>query len=441
MGTVQVKIRAFILHGIQPVRLLAYTLPMATMQEIIGEEWRSRATELADWAMKRLTNRKDVWGQYSVLTPSEQKKTNRSYKAMTLPAVSQRGDGEDRVTLDKLTRHFASRRLRKPQLIGLHAKSKESTSRWFGIDIDNHAEDATSGDDLARRNLNATVGWYRKLQQMGYDPLLFDTNGAGGYHLWVLFEEPAPTSDVYAFAMAITADWEEQQLDKQPETFPKRVKEDSLGSWFRLPGLHHTRDHHARVWSGDDGLDDPWMTGHAAIDIMLASVPGPPPPTASDENTREIPVSTKPAPRDAKPGDPTAVPSRLQFKRSGRARVCVDLDSVLAHRSGDDSIGTPIDGAVEFTRELQVHAEIIIHTARFATLRGNARSAAAKATLKKRIERWLESHGFAWDNVNSDVAKPIASAYIDDRAVPCRPLDKGPAAFDQALLDVMKLTD
>ncbi|MEE9322743.1 MAG: hypothetical protein V3U76_20035 [Granulosicoccus sp.] len=415
---------------------------MATMQEIIGEEWRSRATELADWAMKRLANRKDVWGQYSVSTPTEQKKTNRSYKAMTLPAVNQRGDGEDRVTLDKLTRHFASRRLRKPQLIGLHAKSKESTSRWFGIDIDNHAEDASSGDDLARRNLNATVDWYRKLQQMGYDPLLFDTNGAGGYHLWVLFEEPAPTRDVYAFAMALTADWEERQLDKQPETFPKRVKEDSLGSWFRLPGLHHTRDHHARVWSGDDGLDDPWMTGHAAIDTMLASVPGPP-PAASDDGRNEKPIIAKTnrrePPRDAEPGDPTPVPSRSQFTRSGRARVCVDLDGVLAHRSGDERIGPPIDGAVEFTRELHAHADIIIHTARFATLSGKARSRTAMATLAKRIERWLDRHGFAWDSVNSNAAKPIASAYIDDRAVPCRPMDTGAAAYVQALADALAL--
>ena len=57
---------------------------MATKHQIIGEEWKSRAEELADWAMQNLVNRKDVWGQYSVLTPSEQKREKRSYKAMTL---------------------------------------------------------------------------------------------------------------------------------------------------------------------------------------------------------------------------------------------------------------------------------------------------------------------------------------------------------------------
>jgi len=138
---------------------------MASTHEIIGEEWRERASELAEWAAQRLINRKDVWGQYSVPTPSELKNTGRTYKAMTLPAKAQRGG--DKVTLDKLTRHFASRRLRKPQIIGLHAKSPDITSRWFGIDIDCHDTEATGAEDLARRNLNAVVIWYHKLQDMG----------------------------------------------------------------------------------------------------------------------------------------------------------------------------------------------------------------------------------------------------------------------------------
>ena len=80
---------------------------MATEHEIIGEEWAERASELADWAMERLVNRKDVWGQYSVLTPAERRREGKSYKAMTLPKKEMRG--EDMVTIDKLTRHFRSR--------------------------------------------------------------------------------------------------------------------------------------------------------------------------------------------------------------------------------------------------------------------------------------------------------------------------------------------
>jgi len=251
---------------------------MATQHEIVGEEWKLRAPELAQWAMDHLVNRKDVWGQYSILTPSEKRQSDRTYKAMTLPVKSKRGN--DMVTLDKLTRHFASRRQVKPQLIGLHAKSKDETSRWLGIDIDCHDTESSQAEDHARRNLAGALSWWRDLQAKGYDPLLFDSSNRGGYHLWVLFDQPAPTMDVFSFGQSIIANWQELGLDEEPETFPKLPKKDSLGSWFRLPGLHHTREHYGTVWSGDEWLSDPWLAGHAAIDTMLQTVAGPIPPAS-----------------------------------------------------------------------------------------------------------------------------------------------------------------
>jgi hypothetical protein len=44
-------------------------------------------------------------------------------------------------------RHFASRRLHQPQRIGLHADGHEGTSRWLGIDSNNH--DLDPGADPA----------------------------------------------------------------------------------------------------------------------------------------------------------------------------------------------------------------------------------------------------------------------------------------------------
>ena len=418
-----------------------YTIDMATAHEIIGEEWRARAPELADWAMDTLVNRKDVWGQYSVLTPSERKNSERSYKAMTLPARNQRGG--DKVTLDKLTRHFASRHFRKPQIIGLHAKSTSITSRWFGIDIDCHDTEATDAEDLGRRNLNACVDWYQKLQGMGLDPLLFDSNGAGGYHLWVMFSDPVPTADVFAFVQDLISDWEQQHLEKLPETFPKAVKEDSIGSWFRLPGLHHTREHYSTVWAGDDGLDDPWLKGHAAIEAMLSCVPSPFPAGVAKAKPvkRKIIKRTanKSDPKDAEPGDPVQPESKRSFKRNGRAKVCVDLDGVLATRTSGASIGPPVDGAIEFTRSLALHSDIIIYTARFSTTTGKERTHSAIDALSKRIGNWLDKHGIEYHSIHSAGGKPIASAYVDDRAVSCTPLDDGVAAFDAALIAVDKL--
>ncbi len=404
---------------------------MATTHEIIGEEWKERAPELAEWAMQHLVNRKDVWGQYSVLTPAERRREGRDYKAMTLPRKDMRG--ADMVTLDKLTRHFASRHYHKPQIIGLHAKSKQSTSKWLGIDIDCHDTDAVTAEDHARRNLNGALKWWRDFQQMGYDPLLLDSNGAGGYHLWVLFAEPAPTEDVYAFAKSIVTQWESNNLDEEPETFPKKVKAGDLGSWFRLPGLHHTREHYSRVWSGDEWLDDPWLDGHAAIDAILNSVPGPPPPRAKqiDHSARKTRRSTLKTDSISSGSDKKASTRKNRFKSKGKATVCIDLDGVLADRTytkGKTRIGEPIDGAVEFTHEIAEFAEVLILTSRFSTLK----SSQEVEKMEKAIRQWLDKHHFSYTRVWTASAKPPAQAYIDDHGVYCCPAKEGIGAFSAA---------
>ncbi len=400
---------------------------MASKHEIIGEEWKQRAPELAEWAMQHLVNRKDVWGQYSVLTPSERIREGRSYKAMTLPRKDMRGD--DMVTLDKLARHFASRHHHKPQIIGLHAKSKQTTSKWLGIDIDCHDTDAVAAEDHARRNLNGALKWWRDFQKMGYDPLLIDSNGAGGYHLWVLFREAAPTQDVYALAKSVVTQWESNNLDEEPETFPKKVKQGSLGAWFRLPGLHHSREHYSKIWSGDEWLDDPWLDGHAAIDAILSVVPGPPPPKSTDVDLkpRKTRLTTL-----KKSSSKKASARKNRFKSTGKATICVDLDGVLADRTytkGKTDIGEPIDGAVDFTHELAKFSEILILTSRFSGLK----TSQEKEKMEKAIRKWLDRHKFSYTQIWTKSAKPPAQAYIDDHGVYCCPAKEGIGAFATAL--------
>lgn len=394
---------------------------MGTEHDIIGEEWAQRASELADWAMLRLVNRKDVWGQYSVLTPAERRRTGKTYKAMTLPVKDKRGP--DMVTLDKLTRHFASRHRRKPQIVGLHAKSTDATSKWFAIDIDLHDETGNA-EDHARRNLNGALAWCKKFQQIGYDPMLFNSNGYGGFHIWVLMADPAPTEAVFAYVKSIVSEWEANGLEEEPETFPKRVKDDSIGSWFRLPGLHHSREVYSSLWSWDDWLDDPWLKGHAAIDAMLEIIPGPPPPNAGDVDVA--------APRKTI----RSANNKSGFKRKGKAKVCVDLDGVLAEPIGGKltEIGKPISGALEFMHTLAGQAEITILTSRLAT-KGK--------TLRERedaVRAWLEDNSIPFDKLHTGTGKPVAHAYVDDRAVSCRPLLDGTPAFTLALKNIDALT-
>lgn len=384
--------------------------------------------------MERLVNRKDVWGQYSLLSPQEARQFGRTYKAMTLPIPSMRG--EDMVTLDKLTRHFASRRHHRPQLIGLHAASKGGTSRWFGIDIDNHDLGAVGAEDRARRNLAGALNWWRELERMGYDPLLFDSSGAGGYHLWVLFAEPAPTADVYGFAKSIASTWERNHLEEEPEIFPKKPKPESLGSWFRLPGMHHTLPHYSRLWSGDEWLSDPWLDGHAAIDGMLRNLPGPPPPESGRTST-DLLTTLKPKPA-------RSAQARNRQVKPTRPRVCVDLIGVLAERrdEGDaDDLGDPIEGAVAFTRDLAEFADILIRTAPPGADAPSS-SSATKAKIRKaesRVRDWLDTHGFSYVDVAVIDRGPVACAFVDERGLSCRPMQEGSQAFDQAVAAVRRL--
>ncbi len=413
---------------------------MSTKHEIIGEEWAVRAPELAEWAMQKLVNRKDVWGQYTVLTPAERRREGKSYKAMTLPRPEMRG--HDMVTLDKLTRHFASRHHRKPQIIGLHTTSKEGTCKWFGIDVDMHDETKADAEDHARRNLNGAINWQRLLQAKGYDPLLFDTNGQGGYHLWVLFAEPAPAIDVYAMVKEIAESWTGNGLSEEPETFPKQPREDSIGAWFRLPGLHHTNYHYATVYSGDEWLEDAWLAGNAAIDVMLAAIPGPPPPSADKvkfggDHRSRVTLRTAERVLDAQDNVQTAAQRKRRFERVGKARVCVDLDGVLVQRSAGSrktSFGKPIDGAADFMKDLAEKAEIVIFTSRLTV-----ENMAEKAEIKELIASWLQENNIPFDDIHAGTGKPMAIAYVDDRGVSCRPEEDGVQAFKSAMSGIEKL--
>jgi hypothetical protein len=256
--------------------------------------------------------------------------------------------------------------------------------------------------------------------------LLVDSSGKGGYHLWVLFNDPAPTEDIFSFAKTIASTWERNNLDEEPETFPKRLKIESLGSWFRLPGLHHTHQHYGRVWSGDDWLDDPWLDGHAAIDTILNVVPGPPPPS-SNKNHIE-PRKTK---RSTTTKTKKATTRKQRYKSKGKATICIDLDGVLADRTytkGIANIGEPIDGAVDFSHDLAEFADIIILTSRFSGLK----DAQAIKRTEKKIVKWLEKHNFSYTQVWTQSAKPPAQAYIDDHGVYCCPAKEGITAFESA---------
>jgi len=102
--------------------------------------------------------------------------------------------------------------------------------------------------------------------------------------------------------------------------------------------------------------------------------------------------------------------------------VCIDLDDTLIDFSAGwqdiYTFGDPFPGAVEFTKKIAVFADIIIHTCRCTP---EAMGINNGPLLQKKVKDYLDSKGFIYHDIWIGEGKPVADAYIDDRAVFCGP--------------------
>jgi hypothetical protein len=105
-----------------------------------------------------------------------------------------------------------------------------------------------------------------------------------------------------------------------------------------------------------------------------------------------------------------------------RKTIAVDVDGVLADYmegwKGVDNIGDPIPGAVEFTQALGKFADVLIFTTR---TNPEMQKPVTARLLSKKVQEWLDKHGFYYDDIWIGEGKPVCSAIVDDRAVSCDP--------------------
>ena len=319
--------------------------------------------------MRHLVNRTDVWGRY-LAKKYREKSANH---AITAPFRDERG----KVFLNEssLEKHFRTQLV--SGVLGLHSTSSDLSSRWLAIDVDLHDEEELSV--TAEGNFVAARQWFRVLHEQGLDPILMDSNGNGGFHLWVIFEKPMCTHSVHRFGKQLVADFALRGLDQEPEIFPGKPQWNHYGDWLRLPGRHHTRDHYTRIYCEESWSDDQWLVGHDAIDRLLS----------------------------------TQLVSAGKCESLGiqplRRTVCLDFDGVInSYRSGwtgvDSIPDPPIHGTDRAIARLRQEYRVVIHSARCSSAEG--RSA---------IEKWLLKHGIEVDEVCEH--KPPAMVYIDDRAI------------------------
>jgi len=214
--------------------------------------WMARLDELAAWFDAHLVNRRDGWGEYYV--------HKGEVRTITAPAKERRG--LEILSPQRILLHLADP---SPSArIGFHTTSPANTCRWIAIDIDDH----TSDGRYRVPNLLAATCWFSTLRAKGLHPLLFDTNGRGGFHLYVIFAHPLSSKVAHAFAKSIVAEFSQYGLEVAPEVFPKQPQltaERIWGSWVRAPGKHHRFNHWMRAWSGDK-----WLMGNDVVDYILA---------------------------------------------------------------------------------------------------------------------------------------------------------------------------
>ncbi|MEM8669674.1 MAG: hypothetical protein AAGG48_19265 [Planctomycetota bacterium] len=351
-------------------------------------EWRTRAPELAAWVYRHLVNRTDVWGRYLAKRNRKQepdKKGGFLGNAITAPFRDERGKVFLNTT--SLEKHFKAI---DGGVLGVHSVGTDWSSRWFAIDIDRH--DDTDLSITREGNFVAAREWYDSLQQQGFDPLLFDSNGFGGFHLWVVFEQPMSSRSVRSFVDRFVADFQRRGLDRKPDLFPGEPGANALGSWLRLPGRHHTRPHYTRVYNDQAWDDRPWLEGHDAIDRILA--------------TRLAPLELS---------------TRVGIESKTKT-ICVDFDGVIhSYRSGWQGVGTipdpPIHGVDKAIATLRRRYRVVVYSARTSTEEG-----------RNAIAAWLEKHNIEVDEVCEH--KPPAHVYIDDRAIPFT------GDWEQTMIDV-----
>ncbi|HEY0780093.1 MAG TPA: hypothetical protein VGD56_19160 [Gemmatirosa sp.] len=230
--------------------------------------WAVHADALVARDRATLVNRDDVWGQYRPLHKRETAPDGTQQKHWTLPARDRRG--VERLTPETIARHYRGRDV--GHVIGLHAIGADGCARWLAFDFDNHEDRA----DVTDGNRAAAADLCRWLAFFGLAGLIEDSDGRGGLHVWALFDRPAPAPLVYAFAQAVLL-----EAKTAAETYPKQahVPHGKYGSWLRLPGRHHTRDHVSRflidgAWCAPEDAPRAWLEAPRSDPAAMLHVAG-----------------------------------------------------------------------------------------------------------------------------------------------------------------------
>lgn len=207
-----------------------------------NDAFRRNADKLVKWIEDRLVNRGDVWGAYG-----------RNGGTFTAPAIERRG--KERLNRNRLVNHCAGR-----ESIGLHAIGTDNLARWNAFDVDAHNAEASP-----EANWAMALRIVEAFNAAGLEAIIEDSNGKGGFHVWVLFRDPIPSEVAYRLARYISKAAQATGIEcfpKQPEVTTAKP----FGNWLRVPGKHPRREHWSRIY---DQSNERWLCGEDAVLALL----------------------------------------------------------------------------------------------------------------------------------------------------------------------------
>jgi hypothetical protein len=221
--------------------------------------WQSEAVRLSQWCLERMAIKLDRHGCYLA-------------------------DGSARWTSSELTQEVLASHFRGEQTIGLGTTSVDDQCLFVALDLDNHVSEH---DDNV--NLSYALVVADRLWSLGFCPVIEDSDGKGGIHLFVFFSTPVKSETAFNFIRSVVKDFKQHKLDKI-ECFPKQrtvlTTKMKCGNYIRVPGKHPKRGHWSRFWK-----DGQWLPTEESASFLLAQ---------SGDDPKQIPAACIEAPCGSK---------------------------------------------------------------------------------------------------------------------------------------------